>query len=78
MAIVKEASRYQMKIEYKTEYDTTGQLDLAAWTQTLSYVDEEATNQQLYDFVDGIASLTVYKDAPYKRLLVDTSELVVS
>lgn len=76
MAIVKESSRYQMKIDYKPSYDTTGSLDLSAWSQTLSYVDEQATLQQLRDFVDGIASLTVYAEAPYICLLIDTSQLV--
>lgn len=77
MAVVKENSRYQMKIDYKASYDTSGQLGLSDWSQTLSYVDEQATNQQLYDFVAGIASLTVYRDAPYRTQLVDTSTLVV-
>lgn len=76
MAIVKENSRYQMKIDYKPSYDTTGSLDLPAWSQTLSYVDEQATLQQLSDFIDGIASLTVYSNAPYIRQLIDTSQLV--
>lgn len=76
MAVIKDGSRYQMKIDYKTSYDTSGNLPEPDWTQTLSYVDESATLQQLADFVDGLASLTVYRDYPYRRLLVDTSELV--
>lgn len=76
MAVVKESSRYQMKVDYKPAYDTSGSLNLETWNQTFSYVDEEATLDQLSAFVDGVASLTVYKDAPYRRLLVDTSELV--
>lgn len=77
MAIVESDQRWQLKIDYKPEYDSTGELDLAAWQQTFSYVDEDATAQQLYDYVVALADLTVYRNAPYRVTKVQTSTLKV-
>lgn len=79
MAVSREGTRDSMKIEYKASYDTSGSLDLPAWSQTFSYVKESATDQQKKDFVDALAAFTVYgaNYAPYRVLIVSTSELVV-
>ena len=76
MAVQKEATRYQIKAVYKTNFDPTGTLQLADWSQTFSYVDEQATPAQLLAFGQALAGLTVYREAPYRIQLVDTSTLV--
>jgi len=76
MAVQKEGTRYQVKVNYKTSFDTTGTLQLADWSQTFSYVDEQATTAQLLAFGQALAGLTVYREAPYQIQLVDTSTLV--
>lgn len=77
MAVTKTETRDQLKIEYKTAYDTSGALGLSAWSQTFSYVKESSTLDQQLAYVKALASLTIYAEAPYKTLQVETSELVV-
>lgn len=77
MSVVREGTRDAMKIEYKPSYDTTGTLDLSAWTQTFSLVKESATDQQKYEFVRALAAFTEYAEAPYIVQVVSTSQMVV-
>lgn len=72
---VKQNQRYVVRVTYKPEFDTTGTLDLEAYTGTFSKVKEDATVDQLKAFADALMSLTIYRDAPYKIELVDTSTL---
>ena len=78
MAVTKDYTTYAVKIEYKPSYDTSGNLDLTAYSQIFSHVSESATVDQLKAFADALMSLTVYANAPYRVSLVDTSELVVA
>ena len=77
MAVTKGFPKYVVKVEYKPSFDTTGTLNLPAYSQNFSKVKETATPQQLKDFIDALMSFTIYRDAPYKVSLIDTAELVV-
>ena len=78
MAVTKTATKYAVKAEYKTTYDTEGEFPaLTNYAQTFSNVKESATVEQLKNFVDTLLSLTVYNGAPYQVKLVDTSTLIV-
>lgn len=76
MAVNEDNQRDQIKVVYKTSFDTSGNLDLPDFQQTLSYVKETATLQAKKDFADAIMSLTVYASAPYVVQKVTTTELV--
>lgn len=77
MATIKNGEKYSVKVEYKPEYDETGELNLDAYNQTFSKVKEAATLEQLRQFAVGLMSLTEYADAPYRIRLIDTGELIV-
>lgn len=70
-------TKYYVRVDYKPEYDTTGELNLPAYSQTFTKVKETATYAQLKAFADALMNLTIYKGAPYKVTLIDTSNLVV-
>lgn len=76
MAISEEDLRDQIKVDYKSTYDVTGELDLPDFQQTLSYVKESATLQVKKDFADALMSLTVYANAPYRVQKISTTTLV--
>ena len=79
MATTKTNTKYTVKVEYKTEYDTNGEFPtLANYSQSFSHVKETATIEQLKAFADALMSLTVYRHAPYKVYLIDTGTLAVA
>ena len=64
-------------IEYKPEYDTTGEYDeLERWVKTFAKVKETASLEQQYAMVDGIVNLTVYIGAPYRRVQTRTAQII--
>ena len=77
MAVNQENRKYAVKVEYKPEFDLDGELNLPSYSQTFSKVKESATTEQLKAFADALMSLTIYRDAPYKVSLIDTTELIV-
>ena len=78
MAVTKTNTKYAVKIEYKTEYDTNGEFpSLTNYSQTFSNVKETATIDQLKAYADALMSLTIYRSAPYKVYLIDTGTLAV-
>ena len=78
MAVTQANTKYAVKVEYKSEFDTSGELNLPDYNQTFNKVKESATVEQLKAFADALMNLTIYKGAPYKVSLIDTSNLVVS
>lgn len=79
MAVTKNGTKYAVKVEYKTEYDTTGDFaTLPAYSQTFGKVSESATVEQLKNFADILMGLTIYRGSPYKVYLIDTANLVVA
>lgn len=79
MAVTQENTKYTVRVEYKTSYDTVGSFpNLGDYSQTFSNVKETATPAQLKAFADALMSLTIYSGAPYKVTLIDTSELMVT
>ena len=77
MAVILENVRDQVKVDYKTAYDTAGDFpNLGDYGQTFSYVDEDASNDVKAAMVRALLSLTVYDSAPYKIKLVSTGELL--
>lgn len=78
MAVTETDIRDQIRVEYKTDYDTTGDFPtLDDFQQTFSYVKENATLAQKKAYADALMTLTVYKGAPYVVKLISTGELVV-
>ena len=79
MAVTKNGTKYVVRVEYKTSYDTNGDFpSLQNYSQTFSNVKETATVAQLKAFADTLMSLTIYGNAPYKVHLINTSDLVES
>ena len=79
VAVIKNGTKYAVKVVYKTEYDTEGDFPaLSNFSQTFSNVKETATAAELKDFADALMGLTVYDGAPYQVSLIDTSRLVVA
>ena len=77
MAVILENVRDQVKVDYKTAYDTGGDFPfLGDYGQTFSYVREAASNDVKAAMVRALLSLTVYDEAPYKVMLVRTGELL--
>lgn len=77
MAVTLENYRDQLKVDYKTSYDTAGDFpDLGDYGQTFSYVREAASYDVKAAMVRALMSLTVYDSAPYKIMLVRTGELI--
>lgn len=79
MAVTKNNTKYTVRVEYKTAYDTAGDFpSLQNYSQTFSNVKETATAEQLQAFANVLMGLTIYNGAPYKVTLIDTSELVTN
>ena len=79
MAVTKTGTTYALKVDYKPDYDTTGDFPgLASYAQTFGNIKESATTDQLKAFADTLMNLTIYNGAPYKIALVDTSTLVIA
>ena len=79
MPATQENTKYAVRVEYKSAYDTLGDFPtLADYSQTFSNVKETATVAQLKAFADTLMSLTIYGNAPYKVHLINTSDLVES
>ena len=76
MAVYEDNQRYTVRIEYKPSFDPTGLLTLPAVTVTLTKIKETATPQQIKECADALMNLTVYRNAPYKVSLIDTTEIV--
>ena len=78
MAVTKNDTTFAVKIEYKKAYDTLEEFPtLNDYSQTFTNIKEAATVDQIKAFADALMSLTIYRGAPYKVKLVDTSDLVV-
>ena len=78
MATILTGTRDQIKIVYKTEYDTNDEFpNLESWSATLSYVREDATLDEKKAYADVLAGLTQYFDAPYIVQQVETGRLAV-
>ena len=79
MAVTKNGTKYVVRVEYKTSYDTNGDFPtLTNYSQTFPNVKETATVEQLKAFANALMSLTIYNGAPYKVYLIDTAELVTT
>lgn len=80
MATTKNGTKYAVRVTYKPEYDTLGEFPrlTESYSQTFGQVKETATIEQLKAYADALMSMTIYRGAPYKVSLIDTSELVVS
>ena len=76
MAVTASNTRTTAQFEYKADFDTEGVYNLPDYTRTVGYVKESATNQQIYDGVRAIFSITAYHAAPYIINRTDKSELV--
>lgn len=77
MSVSKSDTKYIVKVDYKPSYDITGNLTLDSFSQTFSKINENATPAQIKAFADALMSYTIYRDAPYRVTLIDTSELVL-
>lgn len=78
MAVVINNNTYAVKVEFKSDYDLTGDFNtLPAYSQTFTKVKESATVEQLKSFADALMNMTIYRGAPYKVYLIDTGTLVV-
>ena len=77
MAVSKNSSKYAVKVDYKPDYDITGDFaTLKAYSQTFSNIKESASVDDIKAFADALMNLTIYRGAPYKVYLVDTSNLL--
>lgn len=76
MAVVTSNTRTSAQIEYKVDFDESGSLGLPAYTKTVGYVKETATNDQIYAGVKALFAITVYAEAPYIVYRSDKSELI--
>lgn len=77
MAVIEDNQRDQIKVVYKPAYDQTGELTLAAYQQTLSYVKETATAEAKRNYAVALMNLTEYAEAPYIVQKVTTTELTL-
>lgn len=77
MAIIQQNLRTTAQFEYKTDYDETGNLDLPSYSKTVGYVRETATDEQIYNGVKALFSITVYEPAPYHTYRTDKAQLIV-
>ena len=76
MAVIKENPHYAIKIEYKPSFDLSGNLNLPAYSQTFTKINELATEAQLLAFADALMNLTVYREAPYRVSFINTAQLI--
>ena len=80
MSVTRENTvRNGVRVEYKTSYDTLGDYpNLSDYSQTFTNVKSTATFEQLKGYADALMSFSEYGLAPYKVMLVETSELAES
>lgn len=77
MAVINSNEKYSVKVEYKPEYDETGNSTLTAYSQTFTKVKETASPEALRNFAVALMSLTEYNGAPFKVTLIKTGDLIV-
>lgn len=79
MSTVKVGTKRSLKVEYKTTYDTNGDFPgLGDFSKTFSDVSESASLADLQNGVAALFGVTSYRIAPYKVMIVETSELVTA